>query len=152
MDAAAKADKCNFFEYAQEWPKKGCFCCDDIKPVENSEWDVYSTCVDKVEKPPNDNGEYSKCFNEKQLKAHNAYRKDHGAKDLKINEDLARAAYAFAKLQKSKVAKQDRKDMPWKDNKGKFCGQNVYELESKKDEKDDGVDEASLKGTDYVSK
>jgi hypothetical protein len=32
MAAAAKEDKCNFFAYAQEWPKKGCHCCDDLKP------------------------------------------------------------------------------------------------------------------------
>jgi uncharacterized protein YkwD len=60
---------------------------------------VYSTCVDKVEDPAHDDGVYSKCFNDKQLKAHNAYRKDHGAKDLKVNEGLARAAYSFAKIQ-----------------------------------------------------
>lgn len=152
MDAAAKEAKCNFFAYAQEWPKRGCHCCDGLVPKENSDWDVYSTCVDKVEDPAHAVGVYSKCFNDKQLKAHNTYRADHGAKDLKVNEALARAAYAFAKLQRADVYKQARAELAWKDHAGKFCGQTVFELKSTKGAKDDGVDEASLKGTDYVSK
>jgi hypothetical protein len=152
MEAASKKDNCNFFAYAQEWPKRGCHCCDDLEPKENSDWDVYSTCVDSEEKPAHSDGPYSKCFNDKQLKAHNAYRKDHGAEDLQMSIPLARAAQAFAAIQKESVYKQGRKDLKWKSNDGKYCGQNVFELDAKDKGKDEGKDVASLKGTDYVSK
>jgi len=65
---------------------------------------------------------------------------------------LARKAQAFAKIQKDSVYKASRKDLQWKDNDGKFCGQNVFELESDKGKKDENKDVASLKGTDHVTK
>jgi uncharacterized protein YkwD len=65
---------------------------------------------------------------------------------------LARAAQAFAEIQKDSVYKQSRKDLKWKNSDGKYCGQNVFELDAKDKGKDEGKDVASLKGTDYVSK
>lgn len=144
--ASAEDTGCSFFMHSTEYPVEGCHCCDEYKPIDDSaadgkQYNVYQTCVDGAPaKAGADGGRYQKCFNEINLAAHNAYRKEHSSDaevtansyKLAIDTKLAEKAEAYARKLKEAggLSPSAAADRTWEEDNKKFCGESLLKLDT----------------------